>query len=74
MVEEFKTITPFPPHLIDGIKPNIPVEIVLIFTKSNVEVLPVPELAFKTLENIYPFVSRLTNILAVFAVTIWAVF
>ncbi len=36
--------------------------------------LPVPELAFKTLETIYPFVSRLTNVLAVFAVSIWAVF
>jgi hypothetical protein len=63
LVEEFKTITQFPPQLIYGIKPNIPVE-----------VLPVPQLAFKTLANIYRFVSRLTNILAVFAVSIRAVF
>ena len=47
-------MTPSPPHLIDGIKPGIPVEVVLIFTKSKVEVLPVPELAFKTLEYIFP--------------------
>ena len=55
---DFKTMTPSPPHLIDGIKPDILVEVVLIFTKSKVEVPPVPELAYKT------------NELAVFAVSI----
>ncbi len=71
---DFKTITPSPPQLIEGITPDIPVEVVLIFTKSKVEVLPVPEFAFKTLEYIYPFVSRLTNVLAVIAVSISADF